>query len=88
MPVHDWRTSAADARRALSPRGALPLHDVDGALLFAARSALAMGLVAVPIVAAGRPDLAVYAVKGSSRAVASGDAGPISRWLTNEPFQR
>ncbi|MFI7131654.1 hypothetical protein ACIBQ1_38670 [Nonomuraea sp. NPDC050153] len=51
--------------RVLSPRGALTLHEVDGALLFAVRAALAMGLVAVPIVPAGRPDLAVYAMLGS-----------------------
>ncbi|MFF5019297.1 hypothetical protein [Streptomyces sp. NPDC001165] len=38
---------------------------MDGALPFAVRAALAMGLVAVPIVAAGRPDLAVYAMRGS-----------------------
>ncbi len=53
------------AGRALSPRGALTLHDVDGALFFAVRAALAMGLVGVPIVQAGRPDLAVYAMLGS-----------------------
>ncbi|SOD91266.1 MULTISPECIES: FUSC family protein [unclassified Streptomyces] len=62
---HGWRGSVAGAGRALSPRGALALHDVDGALLFAVRAALAMGLVAVPIVAVGRPDLAVYAMLGS-----------------------
>ncbi|MFE3448333.1 FUSC family protein [Nonomuraea sp. NPDC059194] len=38
---------------------------MDGALLFAVRAALAMGLVAVPIAQAGRPDLAVYAMLGS-----------------------
>ncbi|MFD1276882.1 hypothetical protein ACFQ51_49165 [Streptomyces kaempferi] len=53
------------AGRALSPRGALTLHDVDGAFFFAVRAALAMGLVGVPIVQAGRPDLAVYAMLGS-----------------------
>lgn len=52
-------------RHALSPRGALALNDVDGALLFAVRAALAMGLVGVPIVLAGRPDLAVYGMLGS-----------------------
>ncbi|MFJ8857790.1 FUSC family protein [Streptomyces sp. NPDC102451] len=59
------RRSAADVRRVLHPRGALVLHDVDGALVFALRAALAMGLVAVPVVLAGRPDLAVYAMLGS-----------------------
>ncbi|MFG2123715.1 hypothetical protein [Streptomyces sp. NPDC048710] len=59
LPVrgHGQRSSGAGAGRALSPRGALTVHAVDGALLFAIRAALAMGLVAVPIVAAGRPDL-------------------------------
>ncbi|WP_225823603.1 FUSC family protein [Streptomyces naphthomycinicus] len=51
--------------RVLSPRGALTLHRVDGALLFAVRAALAMALVALPVVLAGRPDLAVYAMLGS-----------------------
>ncbi|QFZ72422.1 FUSC family protein [Streptomyces fagopyri] len=60
-----WRHAAVGAVRALSPRGALALHDVDGALLFAVRAALAMGLVGVPVVWAGRPDLAVYAMLGS-----------------------
>ncbi|WP_373298909.1 hypothetical protein [Streptomyces flaveolus] len=49
----------------MSPRGALTLHEADGALLFAVRAALAMGSVAVPITLAGRPDLAVYAMLGS-----------------------
>ncbi|WP_405827426.1 FUSC family protein [Streptomyces sp. NBC_01176] len=65
VPWRGWRHAAVGARRALSPRGALTLHDVDGALLFAVRAALAMGLVGVPIVRAGRPDLAVYAMLGS-----------------------
>lgn len=51
--------------RVLSPRGALAVHQVDGAFLFALRAALAMALVALPIVLAGRPDLAVYAMLGS-----------------------
>ncbi|WP_393072372.1 FUSC family protein [Streptomyces sp. LN704] len=65
VPWRDWRHAAVGAGRALSPRGALTLHDVDGALFFAVRAALAMGLVGVPIVQAGRPDLAVYAMLGS-----------------------
>lgn len=59
------RRSAADVQRVLHPGGALVLHDVDGAFVFALRAALAMGLVAVPVVLAGRPDLAVYAMLGS-----------------------
>lgn len=51
--------------RALSPRGALALHSVDGALSFALRAALAMALPAVPMVLAGRSDLAVYTMLGS-----------------------
>ncbi|MGW3634947.1 FUSC family protein, partial [Streptomyces sp. NPDC005122] len=65
MPWRGWRHAAVGAGRALSPRGALTLHDVDGALFFAVRAALAMGLVGVPLVWAGRPDLAVYAMLGS-----------------------
>lgn len=57
--------SVAGVWRALSPRGALALRAVDGALLFAVRAALAMGLIAVPLTATGRPDLAVYAMLGS-----------------------
>lgn len=49
----------------LRPHGALALHDVDGALLFALRAALAMGLAAVPLALAGHPDLAVYGMLGS-----------------------
>ncbi|MGW1094665.1 FUSC family protein [Streptomyces sp. NPDC002455] len=59
------RRSAADVQRVLHPGGALVMHDVDGAFVFALRAALAMGLVAVPVVLAGRPDLAVYAMLGS-----------------------
>ncbi|MFD9002639.1 FUSC family protein [Streptomyces sp. NPDC059582] len=62
---HGRRHTVGGARHALSLRGALTLHDVDGAVPFAARAALAMGLVGVPIVQAGRPDLAVYAMLGS-----------------------
>ncbi|QIY67018.1 FUSC family protein [Streptomyces sp. RPA4-2] len=65
VPWRGWRHAAVGAGRALSPRGALTLHDVDGAFFFAVRAALAMGLVGVPIVQAGRPDLAVYAMLGS-----------------------
>lgn len=59
------RRSAADVQRVLHPGGALVLHDIDGAFVFALRAALAMGLVAVPVVLARRPDLAVYAMLGS-----------------------
>ncbi|MEU7334828.1 FUSC family protein [Streptomyces sp. NPDC007074] len=65
VPWRGWRHAAAGARRALSPHGALTVHEVDGALVFAVRAGLAMGLVGVPIVQAGRPDLAVYAMLGS-----------------------
>ncbi|MFI7005013.1 FUSC family protein [Streptomyces sp. NPDC050145] len=64
-PRHGWRHSARGARRALSPRGAFALHEVDGAVVFALRAALATGVVAVPLSVAGRPDLAVYATLGS-----------------------
>ncbi|MGW2692718.1 FUSC family protein [Streptomyces sp. NPDC001296] len=64
-PRQGLRRWLTDAPRALSPRGALTLHEVDGAFLFALRAALAMGLLAVPITRAGRPDLAVYAMLGS-----------------------
>ncbi|MFH8218250.1 FUSC family protein [Streptomyces sp. NPDC018057] len=57
--------AVAKVARALSPRGALAVRRVDGALVFALRAALAMALVALPIVLAGRPDLAVYAMLGS-----------------------
>ncbi len=57
--------AVAGVARVLSPRGALAVHRVDGALVFALRAALAMALVALPIVLAGRPDLAVYAMLGS-----------------------
>ncbi|MFD8607924.1 FUSC family protein [Streptomyces sp. NPDC059631] len=57
--------AVAAVARVLSPRGALAVRRVDGALVFALRAALAMALVALPIVLAGRPDLAVYAMLGS-----------------------
>ncbi|MGY4900933.1 FUSC family protein [Streptomyces sp. 900116325] len=59
------RPSAARVRRALSPRGALALQSVDGALSFALRAALAMALPALPMALAGRADQAVYAMMGS-----------------------
>ncbi|MGW1002743.1 FUSC family protein [Streptomyces sp. NPDC002520] len=59
------RRSATGLARVLTPRGALALHRVDGAFLFALRAALAMALAALPVVLAGRPDLAVYAMLGS-----------------------
>ncbi|MFG2500852.1 FUSC family protein [Streptomyces sp. NPDC048441] len=52
-------------RRVFSPRGALALHNVDGALSFAVRASLAMALPAVPIALAGWADQAVYAMLGS-----------------------
>ncbi|MFF5710599.1 FUSC family protein [Streptomyces sp. NPDC012756] len=51
--------------RALSPRGALALQSVDGALSFALRAALAMALPALPLALAGRADLAVSTMLGS-----------------------
>ncbi|MEU8483425.1 FUSC family protein [Streptomyces sp. NPDC048641] len=51
--------------RLLSPRGSLTLQRADGALLFAARGALAMALVALPVAVAGQPDLSVYAMLGT-----------------------
>lgn len=59
------RRPAGHLRRALSPRGALALQSVDGAVSFALRAALAMALPALPIALAGRADLAVYAMLGS-----------------------
>ncbi|MER6983764.1 hypothetical protein ABT317_44155, partial [Streptomyces carpinensis] len=59
------RRAVAGAARVLSPRGALAVHQVDGAFLFALRAALAMALVALPIVLAGRAELAVYAMLGA-----------------------
>ncbi|MFF3605806.1 FUSC family protein [Streptomyces sp. NPDC002463] len=51
--------------RTLSPRGALALQSVDGALSFALRAALAMALPALPLALAGRADLAVSTMLGS-----------------------
>ncbi|MGW1505474.1 FUSC family protein [Streptomyces mirabilis] len=51
--------------RVLSPRGALTLHPVDGALLFALRAALAMALPAVPLLLSGRTALAVFPMLGA-----------------------
>ncbi|WP_226026229.1 FUSC family protein [Streptomyces hyderabadensis] len=62
---HGYRRFAADAIHTLAPRGVFALHSADGALLFAVRSALAMGWLALPLTEAGRPDLAVYAMLGS-----------------------
>ncbi|WP_445280231.1 FUSC family protein [Streptomyces sp. DSM 118148] len=49
----------------LSPRGALSLRRVDGALLFALRAALAMTLPVLPLVLSGRPALAVFPMLGA-----------------------
>ncbi|MFJ8886176.1 FUSC family protein [Streptomyces sp. NPDC102402] len=66
VPRHGgWRSLAGAGRRVLSPRGALSLRDAEGSLLFAARAALAVGLIAVPLVWTGRPGLAVYAMLGA-----------------------
>ncbi|MFI9821508.1 FUSC family protein [Streptomyces sp. NPDC052013] len=59
------RRTAAGVARVLSPRGALVLHRTDGAFTFALRAALAAALPALPLVAAGRAELAVYAMLGS-----------------------
>ncbi|MFB7588610.1 FUSC family protein [Streptomyces sp. NPDC056169] len=59
------RRTAARARSALSPRGALALQSVDGALSFALRAALVMALPALPLALAGRADQAVYTMLGS-----------------------
>ena len=58
-------SSAARLTRVLSPRGALTLHQVDGALLFALRAALAMALPASALVFSGRTALAVYPMLGA-----------------------
>ncbi|MFF9046584.1 FUSC family protein [Streptomyces parvulus] len=65
VPRRGRRHTVAGVRRVLRPRGALVLHDVDGAFVFALRAALATGLLAVPLALAGRADLAVYAMLGS-----------------------
>ncbi|MBP2585985.1 hypothetical protein J3A78_006463 [Streptomyces sp. PvR006] len=57
-----WRRGVG---RALSPRGALALHSVDGALSFALRAALAMAVPALPLALAGHADHAVYTMLGS-----------------------
>ncbi|MFE6040564.1 FUSC family protein [Streptomyces sp. NPDC056452] len=59
------RRSARQVGRVLSPRGALALQRVDGALSFALRAALAMALPALPMALAGHADQAVYAMLGS-----------------------
>lgn len=51
--------------RVFSLRGALTLHKVDGALLFAVRAALAMALAALPMALSGRPALAVFPMLGA-----------------------
>ncbi|MFD8007389.1 FUSC family protein [Streptomyces mirabilis] len=59
------RHHRTELTRVLSPRGALTLHAVDGALLFALRAALAMALPAVPLVLSGRTALAVFPMLGA-----------------------
>ncbi|MFD8759763.1 FUSC family protein [Streptomyces mirabilis] len=59
------RHHRATLTRVLSPRGALTLHAVDGALLFALRAALAMALPAVSLVLSGRTALAVFPMLGA-----------------------
>ncbi|MFB7778521.1 FUSC family protein [Streptomyces bauhiniae] len=59
------RWNASGVGQVLFPRGVLALQRVDGALLFAARAALAMALAGLPVVLAGRPDLAVYGMLGA-----------------------
>ncbi|MFD4540334.1 FUSC family protein [Streptomyces bauhiniae] len=59
------RWDASGVGQVLFPRGVLALQRVDGALLFAARAALAMALAGLPVVLAGRPDLAVYGMLGA-----------------------
>jgi uncharacterized membrane protein YccC len=59
------RISAAEVKRVLSPRGALTLHKVDGALPFALRAALSMALPALPLVLMGRTELAVFPMLGA-----------------------
>nr|WP_051819798.1 FUSC family protein [Streptomyces flavochromogenes] len=59
------RRAAGRVGRALSPRGALALQSVDGALSFALRAALAMAVPALPLALAGRADHAVYTMLGS-----------------------
>ncbi|MFJ6609731.1 FUSC family protein [Streptomyces sp. NPDC091289] len=59
------RSLATRVGRALSPRGALALQSVDGAVSFALRAALAMAVPALPLALAGRADHAVYTMLGS-----------------------
>ncbi|MGW6722646.1 FUSC family protein [Streptomyces sp. NPDC054995] len=60
-----WRVLVTRVGRALSPRGALALQSVDGAVSFALRAALAMAVPALPLALAGRADLAVCTMLGS-----------------------
>ncbi|MFG2821584.1 FUSC family protein [Kitasatospora sp. NPDC048365] len=64
-PSGPRRLSTTGVAQVLSPRGALVLTPVDGALGFAVRAALAMALPALPIALAGHPKLAVYAMLGA-----------------------
>ncbi|MET8635056.1 FUSC family protein [Streptomyces sp. NPDC004680] len=59
------RRPAADLARVLTPRGALSLHQVDGAFACALHAALAMALPALPLVLTGRADQAVYVMLGA-----------------------
>ncbi|MGV9251203.1 FUSC family protein [Streptomyces sp. NPDC003697] len=61
----DLRSRVGRLRQVLSPRGALSLRRVDGALLFALRAALAMALPTLPLVLSGRPTLAVFPMLGA-----------------------
>ncbi|GAA3170368.1 MULTISPECIES: FUSC family protein [Streptomyces] len=64
-PARGPRQAVAGVVRVLSPRGSLTLHPVDGAFTFALRAALAMALPALALAAAGRTELAVYAMLGA-----------------------
>ncbi|MDX2561680.1 FUSC family protein [Streptomyces sp. TX20-6-3] len=63
--VGDVALAVGRVGRALSPRGALALQSVDGALSFALRAAFAMAVPALPLALAGRADHAVYTMLGS-----------------------
>lgn len=51
--------------RVLSPRGSFAMAKISGALPFALRAAVTMALPTLPLVLAGRPDLALFPALGA-----------------------
>ncbi|MFJ3639978.1 FUSC family protein [Streptomyces sp. NPDC090108] len=80
----DFSQLIAGLTRVLSPRGSFAMAKISGALPFALRAAVTMALPTLPLVLAGRPDLALFPALGAFTITFERSLPPLRRrrlWL-------